>query len=80
MAYAGIGTLYNFTSHLALGTELFGNVPMDTKKEWNVLTTLGAIWTFNEHWSVKASVSHALRDAQHGGPAPSGVFYLVWNF
>ena len=80
MAYAGIGTLYNFTPHFALGTELFGNVPMDTKKEWNVLTTLGAIWTFNEHWSVKASVSHALRDAQHGGPAPSGVFYLVWNF
>ena len=80
VAYAGIGTLYNFTSHFALGTELFGNVPMDNKKEWNVLTTLGAVWTFNEHWSVKASVSHALRDAQHGGPAPSGVLYLVWNF
>lgn len=80
VSYAGIGTLYNFTPHFALGTELFGNLPMDRTEDWNVLTTLGAIWTFNENWAVKASVSHSFRESEHGGPAPSGQFYLVWNF
>ncbi len=80
VGYAGIGTLYNFNPHFALGTELFATVPLDHKKEWNLLTTLGAIYTFNANWSLKASISHSLRENQHGGPAPSGQCYLVWNF
>ena len=50
------------------------------KKNHQVLTTLGAVYTFNEHWALKASISRTLRDESRGGPNPSGVFYLVWNF
>ena len=33
VAYHGLGTLYNFNSHLALGTEVFGYIPPCSKKE-----------------------------------------------
>ena len=80
VAYYGIGTLYNFTSHFALGTEVFGYAPMLDKKNHQVLATLGVIYTFNEHWALKASISRTLRDESRGGPNPAGVFYLVHNF
>ena len=80
VAYYGIGTLFSFNSHFALGTELFGWTPMLDKASHQLLTTLGAVYTFNEHWALKASISRTLRDESRGGPNPSGVFYLVWNF
>jgi hypothetical protein len=79
-AYSGVGTLRTITNHLAVGTELFGGIPMNSGNDWQLLTTLGAVYTFNEHWSLKSSVSHSLRDKAKGGPSPSGVFYLVSNF
>ena len=80
LIYGGAGTLYSFTDHFALGTELFSTVPTDRSRDWQLLTTLGAVYTFNEHWALKASLSHTLRDTARGGPNPSGVFYVVWNF
>ena len=80
VGYYGIGTLYNFNSHFALGTEIFGYTPIDDRKNHQWLTTLGAIYTFNEHWALKASISRTLVDERKGGPNPSGVFYLVHNF
>ena len=80
VGYYGLGTLYNFNSHFALGTEIFGYTPIDDRKNHQWLTTLGAIYTFNEHWALKASISRTLVDEKRGGPNPSGVFYLVWNF
>ena len=80
VAYYGVGTLYSFNSHFALGTEVFGWTPMLDKKNHQVLTTLGAVYAFNEHWAIKASISRTLRDETRGGPNPAGVFYLVHNF
>lgn len=80
VGYYGIGTLYNFNSHFALGTEIFGYTPIDDRRNHQWLTTLGAIYAFNEHWALKASISRTLVDEKRGGPNPSGVFYLVWNF
>ena len=80
VAYYGIGMLYSFTDHFALGTELFGNISTNDRNNWQLLTTLGVVYTFNEHWAIKTSISHTLRDTARGGPNPSGVFYLVWNF
>ena len=80
VAYYGIGTLYSFNSHFALGTELFGYTPIDDRQNHQWITSLGAVYTFNEHWALKASISRTLRDESRGGPNPSGVFYLVWNF
>ena len=80
IAYYGIGTLYTLNSHWAVGTEICGYTPMREKQDNQLLTTLGVIYTFNEHWSLKASISRTLRDPSRGGPNPSGVFYLVWNF
>ena len=79
-AYGGIGTLRTITNHFAAGTELFGGIPTNSENNWQLLTTLGAVYTFNEHWALKGSVSHSLRDQTKGGPSPSGLFYLVWNF
>ena len=77
--YWGIGTLYNFTSHWAVGTELYGGyTSLDQRQQ--LLTTLGVIYTFNEHWAIKASISRTLKDEERGGPNPSGLFYLVQNF
>ena len=80
VGYYGLGTLYNFNSHFALGTEIFGYTPIDDHKNHQWITSLGAIYTFNEHWALKASISRTLVDEKRGGPNPSGVFYLVWNF
>ena len=80
VAYYGVGTLYSFSGHFALGTEVFGWTPMLDKKNQQVVITLGAVYTFNEHWALKASVSRTLRDESRGGPNPSGVFYFVHNF
>ena len=80
LAYYGIGTLYSFNSHLALGTEIFGWTPTLDQSNDQLLTTLGVVYTFNEHWAIKASISRTLFAASRGGPDPSGVFYIVWNF
>ena len=80
VAYYGIGTLYCFNSHFALGTEIYGYTPIDDRQNHQWITSLGAVYTFNEHWALKASISRTLRDESRGGPNPSGVFYLVWNF
>ena len=80
VVYYGVGTLYTFTSHFALGTEVFGYTPILDKPNHQVLTTLGAVYTFNEHWALKASITRTLRDESHGGPNPGGIFYVVWNF
>ena len=78
--YYGLGTLYNFNSHFALGTEIFGSTPIDKHCDHQWITSLGVIYTFNEHWALKASISRTLVDEKRGGPNPSGVFYLVHNF
>ena len=80
VGYYGVGTLYNFNSHFALGTELFGFTPIDDHQNHQWITTLGAVYAFNEHWALKASISRTLVDERKGGPNPSGVFYLVHNF
>ena len=80
VVYGGAGTLYSFTDHFALGTEFYNFIPTRGSSSWQPLTTLGAVYTFNEHWALKASISHTLRDTSRGGPNPSGVFYVVWNF
>jgi hypothetical protein len=80
VAYYGAGTLYPFTSHLALGTELYDFTPIDHPSNHTLLATLGAVYAFNEHWAIKASISRTLRNEARGGPNPSGVLYLVWNF
>ena len=78
--FGGMGTVYLLTEKLTLGTELFGSVPTDNRSNWQLLTTLGAIYTFSSHWQLKASISHTLRDTARGGPKPASVFYGVWNF
>ena len=78
--YGGYGILYNFNAHWALGTELFATVPVDRGGDWQLQTTLGAIYTFNDNFSIKASISESLRSTHRGGPNPAAVFYLVWNF
>ena len=55
-------------------------MPLKDKANHNLLTSVGAIYTFNEHWALKAAVSRTLRSESRGGPNPAGVFYLVWNF
>ena len=80
VGYYGIGTLYNFNSHFALGTEIFGYTPIDNHQNHQWITSLGVIYTFNQHWAIKASISRTLVDEKRGGPNPSGVLYLVHNF
>ena len=79
-AFGGVGLLYNFNSHFALGTEINDTLPLKDKANHNLLTSVGAIYAFNEHWALKASVSRTLRSESRGGPNPGGVLYLVWNF
>ena len=79
-AFGGVGVLYNFNSHFALGTEINDTLPLKDKANHNLLTSVGAIYTFNEHWALKASISRTLRHESRGGPNPGGVSYLVWNF
>jgi hypothetical protein len=80
ITYGGAGTLYSFTDRFALGAEFFGSVPVDHTRDWQLLTTLGAVYTLNAHWQLKASVSRTLRDTARGGPNPAAVFLVVWNF
>ncbi|MBI3414191.1 MAG: PepSY domain-containing protein [Verrucomicrobia bacterium] len=80
VGYYGLGTLYSFNSHLALGTEIFGYTQIEDRKNHQWLTSLGIVYTFNEHWAIKASISRTLVHESRGGPNPSGVFYLVRNF
>jgi hypothetical protein len=79
-AYGGAGSLYAFTDRLALGAELFSRVSTDRRNDWQLATTLGAVYTVNASWQIKASVSHTLRETARGGPSPAGVVYVVWNF
>jgi hypothetical protein len=60
--------------------ELYGLVPLDHPGEHILAATVGAIYTFDEHWSLKATVSQSLRDDAQNGSYPSWVFYVVWNF
>ena len=76
----GVGTLYNFNKHFAAGAELYGIVPLEQQDAHVFAATLGAVYTFNANWSLKASISHSLRDDTQPGPRPAGVFYVVWNF
>jgi hypothetical protein len=78
--YAGCGTLYAFTDHFSLGIELFGTAPITGLSSSQVLSTVGMVYTFNKYWSIKGSLSHTLRETTLGGPNPSGVFYIVWNY
>lgn len=80
VAFWGIGTLYNLNKHFALGMELYGLIPLEQSGTHTSATTLGAIYTFNDNWSLKASISHSLRDEDQPGPRPGVVFYVVWNF
>ena len=80
VAFWGVGTLYNFNKRFALGAELYGLIPLEQQEAHTFAATLGAVYTFNEHWSLKASISHSLRGGERAGPRPAGVFYIVWNF
>ena len=80
VAFWGVGTLYNFNKHFGAGAELYGLIPMEQQEAHTFAATLGAVYTFNEHWSLKASISHSLRGGDRAGPRPAGVFYIVWNF
>ena len=80
VAFWGVGTLYSFTPHLAAGVELYGLVPVDDSSAHTFAATFGMVYTFNANWSLKASISQSLRDADQPGPQPAGVFYGVWNF
>lgn len=79
-AFGGIGLLYNFNSHFALGTELNDTLPLKDKANHNLVTSLGAVYAFNEHWALKAAATRTLRDETRGGPRLMGTFYVVWNF
>jgi hypothetical protein len=79
-AFGGIATLYTFNKHFAAGTELYTVVPLDSSNDYTLLATLGAVYTFNANWSLKASISQSLRDDTQPGPRPVGQFYVVWNF
>ena len=80
VAFWGVGTLYNFNKHFAAGAELYGLSPVEQQEAHVFAATVGAVYTFNANWSLKASISHSLRDDTQPGPRPAGVFYLVWNF
>ena len=80
VVFWGVATLYNFNKHIAVGTEIYGLTPLDQSEDYTLATTLGAIYTFNANWSLKASVSQSLRGDSRPGPNPVGVFYVVWNF
>lgn len=80
VAFWGVGSLYNFDKHLAAGVEIYGLVPVEEQKAHVLAATLGAVYTFDAHWSMKASVSQSLREENQPGPRPAGVFYVVWNF
>jgi hypothetical protein len=80
VAFWGVGTLYNFNKHLAVGTEIYGLTPLDQSADTTLATTFGVIYTFDANWSLKASISQSLRDDSKPGPNPNGVFYVVWNF
>ncbi len=79
-AFWGVGTLYNFNKHFAAGAELYGLSPVEQQESHVFAATVGAVYTFNANWSLKASISHSLRDDTKPGPRPAGVFYIVWNF
>ncbi len=76
----GAGTLYNFNKHFAAGMELYGLSPVEQQASRVFAATVGAVYTFDANWSLKASISHSLRDDTQPGPRPAGVFYVVWNF
>ena len=76
----GVGTLYNFNKHFAAGAELYGLIPLEQQEAHTFAATVGAVYTFNANWSLKASISHSLRNDRQPGPRPAGVFYVVWNF
>ena len=76
----GVGTLYNFNKHFAAGAEIYGLSPVEQQEAHVFAATVGAVYAFNANWSLKASVSHSLRDDTQPGPRPAGVFYVVWNF
>ncbi len=80
VAFWGVGSLYNFNKHIAVGAEIYGLTPLDEPKNHTLAATLGAIYTFDANWSMKASVSQSLRNDTKPGPGPAGVFYVVWNF
>ena len=80
VVFWGVATLYNFNKHIAVGTEIYGLTPLDQSEDYTLATTLGAVYTFNANWSLKASVSQSLRKDSKPGPNPAGVFYVVWNF
>ena len=80
VAFWGVGTLYNFNKHFAAGVELYGLIPLEQQEAHTFAATVGAVYTFNANWSLKASISHSLRDDTQPGPRPAGVFYVVWNF
>ncbi len=80
VTFWGVGTLYNFNKHFAAGAELYGLIPLEQQEAHTFAATLGAVYTFNANWSLKASISHSLRDDRQPGPRPAGVFYVVWNF
>jgi hypothetical protein len=80
VAFWGVGTLYNFNKHFAAGAELYGLIPLEQKEAHTFAATLGAVYAFNANWSLKASISHSLRDDTQPGPRPLGQFYVVWNF
>ena len=80
VAFWGVGTLYNFNKHFAAGAELYGLSPVEQQEAHVFAATVGAVYTFNANWSLKASISQSLREDTQPGPRPAGVFYLVWNF
>jgi hypothetical protein len=80
VAFWGVGTLYNFNKHFAAGAELYGLIPIEQQAAHTFAATVGAVYTFNANWSLKASISQSLRDDTQPGPQPAGVFFVVWNF
>ena len=80
VAFWGAGTLYNFTKQFAAGAELYGLIPLEESQSYTFAATIGAVYTFNANWSLKASISQSLRESDQPGPRPAGVFYVVLNF
>ena len=80
VAFWGVGTLYTFNKHFAAGAELYGLVPLDEPDTHTLAATLGAVYTIDANWSLKASISQSLRPDDQPGPQPAGVFYVVLNF
>ena len=80
VAFGGVGALYNVTKQFAAGAELYSLIPLDQRDAHTFAATVGAVYTFDATWSLKASISHSLRGHDESGPQPAGVFYVVLNF